>query len=512
MNIIRASRWWASVALFSILFFTQNTFSSITPTCPTNPNTTIYNTNYLSNINVCGPLPGQTSPIRQYNLHDVTITMKSNGAIIATGKCPFGVDNIGTTGYNNSCGSNPTTPGLWACASGDNRACYKTDGTSSAACTQNQTRDSTLNCVTNTPTIIQDCPIGQYKNSSNTCVAQTKCHVTNPTGVNPYFDVNTGTCKEPDLPSLVCGSPNTVACEPLNDCIKTTEFCSNSTADKAAHDVLTPALTAQHKTAATNHANEATTAAGAAMVLKSAADNDIATKQSAYNSANSAYQANPTPSNLAAMATALNAFESSSSAANKTGTSATASGTAATNANNANNAINNNTQQGTAENKASEAEYWKREAQRAMQAAGRGTTYVINNYPSPGNSGDNNDPEDEDIGSFTGEPTGNGQVDGLAAMNSIIDVLCGGDCSADQTETITDTNSRLFSDYSIDMQTNGQCPPFEADLSAFHYGPASLGEIYEDSYCDLFEASRNVIETIMTITITLAAIFIILGA
>jgi hypothetical protein len=515
---MRSNQWkifttgpFIALVLLSLLSLSVN--ATITATCPTNPNTNLYNTNYLTNINVCGPLPGQASPIRQYTLNDVTITSKSNGSILSTGKCATGIDNIGTTGYNRSCGPNPTDPGLWACAAGDNRACYKPDGTSSPACTSNQTRDTTLNCVTNTPTITQDCPNGQYKNSSNVCVNQTKCHIENPNGVNPYFDVNTGTCKEPNLPSLVCGSPNTVACEPLNDCIKTTSYCSNSTADKAAHDVLQPTTTSQQKEISQSAASSAAASASAAVTIKSTVDAEVVTKQNAYNSASTAYNNNPSPQTLAPMATALSDFQSATANSTKVGMSSNAAGTASNNANTANNAIDsNNTKQGIAENKATEAQYWKNEAARALAAAGRGTTYIINNYPSPGITGDN---EGNDNGSVT-DADNDGTPDGIDKN----DVDNGQGPNFGDTGTITTSNQALIAalnDYpaidgvnqirAMNFGGSGTCPALVLDT-----GTSWFGSLSTNSHCEIIANHSTLIQNMARVVWVIAALFLFFSA
>jgi hypothetical protein len=364
------------------------------------------------------------------------------------------------------------------------------------------------------PTIIQDCPPGLYKNASNTCVAQIKCHVTNPTGVNPYFDVNTGTCKEPDLPSLVCGSPNTIACEPLNDCIKTTEFCSNSTADKAAHDVLQLPTTSQQKQNAQAAATSAAASASAAVTIKSTVDADVVTKQNTYNSASTAYNNNPSPQTLAPMATALNDFQTATSTSSKVATSSTAAGTASNNANSANNAIDlNNTKQGIAENKATEAQYWKNEAARALAAAGRGTTYIINNYPSPGITGDN---EGNDNNGSVTDADNDGTPDGIDKN----DIDTGQGPNFGNTSSITESNQALIAalnDYpaidginqirAMNFGGSGNCPGLVLDT-----GTSWFGSLSTNAHCEIIANHSTLIQNMSRVVWVIAALFLFFSA
>jgi hypothetical protein len=315
------------------------------------------------------------------------------------------------------------------------------------------------------------------------------------------------------LPSLVCGSPNTIACEPLNDCIKTTEFCSNSTADKAAHDLLQPTTTSQQKQISQAAASSAAASASAAVTIKSTVDADVVTKQNAYNSASTAYNNNPSPQTLAPMATALNDFQTATATSSKVGMSSNAAGTASNNANSANNAIDpNNTKQGIAENKATESQYWKNEAARALAAAGRGTTYIINNYPSPGITGDNEGNND----SAVTDADNDGTPDGIDKN----DVDNGQGPNFGETTGISQSNQALvdaFNDYPAVQGVNqirqmnfggtGSCPSLVLDT-----GQSWFGSLSTNAHCEIIANHSTLIQNMARVIWVTAAIFLFFSA
>jgi hypothetical protein len=502
------------IALVLLSLLSLSASATITATCPTNPNATIYNTNYLTNINVCGPLPGQTSPIRQYTLNDVTITLKSNGSIFASGKCATGIDNIGTLGYNNSCGSNPTTQGLWACAAGDNRACYKTDGTSSAACTSNQTRDSSLNCVTNTPTITQDCPKDQYRDTAGgACQAIPDCNTTTVTGGN-YFDIGTRQCQSSNATLKICIGTNEKWCPATDDCIKSGVICSDNLANINATNTAQTTVTPAKKTEATNSATQAAAASTAAATLKIAADNNAVTKQTAYNQASTNYQQNPTLSGAQQLSSALDAFQTASTKADNVTGSSSASNTSAVNSATAANTINNSTTKpGEAENLAQQADYWKNEAIRAMQAAGRGTTYIINNFPLQGTSGDGDNPDQNQDGH---DADGDGTPDGIDKN----DVDTGQSPNFGNTPSITESNQALIAalnDYppidginqirSMNFGGSGNCPGLVLDT-----GSAWFGSLSTNAHCEIIANHSTLIQNMARVIWVTAAIFLFFSA
>lgn len=190
------------------------------------------------------------------------------------------------------------------------------------------------NCINYTPPIVQNCPAGEYKNSSNVCVPiTTDCNANMPTGGN-FFDVATQTCLS-QSPLVLCiaqdsngsGGNNSVYCPPLNDCVPPGQICSNNQASidaKAATRVSEVAAAKAKADTAAAEAAQAKADKDTAKAAKDAAATASAAQSAAAQAAAQAAAAQGTTST-----TAIQAAQAAAQAAQRQAADAIAAANAA---------------------------------------------------------------------------------------------------------------------------------------------------------------------------------------
>jgi hypothetical protein len=425
--------------------------------------------------------------------------------------------SYGSTAHKNICGwpsTHPTPPTAnLPCSTSNTNQCY-VGSVVYPACTSGQTRDTNNQCVSTAPTIVQDCPKDQYRNSAGAaCQAIPDCNANVNTGGN-YFDIGTRQCQSSNAMLKICIGANEKWCPATDDCIKTGVICSDNLANINATNTAQTTVTPAKKTEADNSATQAAAASTAAATLKIAADNNAVTKQTAYNQASTNYQQSPTLSAAQQLSSALDAFQTASTKADNVTGSASASNSSAVNATTAANTINpSTTKPGEAENLAEQADYWKNEALRAMQAAGRGTTYIINNFPLQGVSGDGDNPDDNQDGH---DADGDGTPDGIDKN----DVDTGQVPNFGNTPSITESNQALIAalnDYpaidginqirSMNFGGTGNCPGLVLDT-----GTSWFGSLSTNAHCQIIANHSTLIQNMARVIWVTAAIFLFFSA
>lgn len=362
--------------------------------------------------------------------------------------------------------------------------------------------------------IVQDCPKDQYRQTiGGACIAIPDCNSAATTGGN-YFDIAALQCQSSNKPLLICIGTNEKWCPATDDCQPSGSICSDNIANLNANQTAQATVTPAKKVEADNSATQAIAASTAAATIKLAADNDAVTKQTAYQTASTQYQANPTDSGAQALSSALNAYQTASNKAQNVGVSSSASDTSAVNSSNAASAINpQQTKPGISENLAEQAEYWKNEAQRAMQAAGRGTTYIINNFPiqgTPGDGDNDNDQETDNDADNDGTPNGIDKNDIDTGQNP----------NFSETNSFAQSNQQLidaFSNYApiqginqirdMDFTGTGSCPALSLDTGSSWFGTLST-----DSHCQIISTHSTLIQNMSRVVWVIGAIFLFFTA
>jgi hypothetical protein len=473
------------------------------------------NSNYTgTNTFQCGVI-FNSNPNHYIQTVTYTYRSKTTNAILSSGTCYNGP--LGSN-YSLNCSTNSTTSSF-QCTSNTPITSTCWTGTQPSltikpACTSGQTRDAQFNCVTTATTITQDCPKDQYRNTAGgACQAIPDCNANVYTGGN-YFDIGTRQCQSSNAMLKICIGANEKWCPATDDCIKSGVICSDNIANINATNTAQTTVTPAKKTEATNSATQAAAASTAAATLKIAADNNAVTKQTAYNQASSNYQSNPTLSSAQQLSSALDAFQTASTKATNVTGSSSASNTSAVNSATAANTINpSTTKPGEAENLAQQADYWKNEAIRAMQAAGRGTTYIINNFPLQGTSGDGDNPDQNQDGH---DADGDGTPDGIDKN----DVDTGQGPNFGNTPSITESNQALIAalnDYpaidginqirSMNFGGSGNCPALVLDT-----GSSWFGSLSTDSHCQIIANHSTLIQNMARVIWVTAAIFLFFSA
>lgn len=417
-----------------------------------------------------------------------------------------------TTSYNGVCGTS-TQYSYYQCSPTEIRRCD--NGTATfPACQPGQTRDSSNNCISAPQPITQDCPKDQYRTiAGGSCQAIPDCNTSTTTGGN-YFDIASLQCQSSNKPLLICIGTNEKWCPATDDCQPSGSICSDNIANLNANQTAQATITPAKKIEADNSATQAIAASTAAATIKLAADSDAVSKQNSYQAASTQYQANPTDSGAQALSSALNAYQQSSNQATNVGVSSSASNSSAVNASNSAASIQPpTTKPGIAENLAQQAEYWKNEAQRAMQAAGRGTTYIMNNFPiqgTPGDGDNDNDQETDNDADNDGTPNGIDKNDIDTGQNP----------NFSQTNSFAQSNAQLlvaFSNYSpiqginqireMDFTGSGSCPALSLDTGSSWFGTLST-----DSHCQIISTHSALIQNMSRVVWVIGAIFLFFSA
>lgn len=365
------------------------------------------------------------------------------------------------------------------------------------------------------PPLTQDCPAGQYRVHSG-CIAIPDCNSNTTTGGN-FFQVSSGQCVSSSGPVTLCiGKQNDILrkwCPPLNDCVLSTQICSDNSADLLAAQQNNQIITPQKKTESQQAATAAQSAATSAMTIKASSDTDVQTKTNQFTASQAQHAANPSPENITTMATALSGMQSAQQANGRITTASSASSLSASNSSSASNSITTSTPAGMSTLKADEAAFWRDQAIRAMQAASRGTTFVVNNFPTPGVAGDGRDGVGE-------QPSAN-DADGDTMADGIDknDVDDGSSPQFGHAPTIAQSNQR-FSDALSNYGGFGDlreaasrtlptaaCPSLTLDT-----GQSWFGALTTDAHCTIVANYKSFIENVAKLSWLLGALMLFMTA